>query len=65
MLKQYCSNYLWVDPSEDLVLELNNKWAKTFDSPTTISNSITKELVSKKKRDLTQSRNSLIRSVIS
>ena len=38
----------WVYPSDDLVLEINNKWAKMFDSPTTISNSITKELVSKK-----------------
>ena len=42
----------WVDPSEALVLELNKKWAKTFDSSTTISNSIIKELKSKKNETL-------------
>lgn len=50
----------WVDPSEDLVLEVNKKWAKMFDSPTTVSNAITKELISNKNETLRNQENLLL-----
>lgn len=32
MLKVLLLADKWIDPSEDLVLKVNNKWAKMFDS---------------------------------
>lgn len=42
----------WVNPNEDLVLKVNYKWARIFDSPKTVSNAISKELISNKNETL-------------